>query len=183
MSGHSKWSKVKHQKAITDAAKAKAFTKASRAITIAVKEGGGIADPDSNFRLRLVIEQAKAINMPKETIERAIAKAKGDNAQQLESLLYEAYGPEGVAFIIVTVTDNRQRTTAAIKNILDHHGATLVSPGSVMFQFEKIVHTAQISYRPIHTVEHSDDVRKRVEKITQILEELEDVQKVYTNLS
>ena len=117
MSGHSKWSKVKHQKATTDVVKAKAFTKASRAITIAIREGSGIADPDRNFKLRLAIEQARAVNMPKENIDRAVAKAKGDSDLQMESLMYEAYGPEGVAVIITAATENRQRTVSAVKNI------------------------------------------------------------------
>lgn len=138
MSGHSKWSKVKHQKATTDVVKAKAFTKAARAITVSVSEGGGITDPQGNFKLRLSIEQARAVNMPKENIERAIAKAKGENGEVMESLVYEAYGPEGVALIIEAASENRQRTVSAVKNVLDRHGGVLAAQGAVMYQFSKI---------------------------------------------
>lgn len=135
MSGHSKWSKVKHQKAGTDVAKGAAFTKASRAITVAIKEGANLADPDTNFRLRLAIDKARSINMPKETIERAISRAVGDGSAPLESVLYEAFGPRSVALLIEAATDNRQRTVSEIKNTLDRHGGHLASPGSVSYQF------------------------------------------------
>jgi YebC/PmpR family DNA-binding regulatory protein len=135
MSGHSKWSKVKHQKATTDVVKSTAFTKATHAITIAVREGGGITDPDSNFHLRLAIERARAVNMPKENIERAIAKGSGEGASGIEQVLYEGYGPGGIAFLIEATTDNRQRTVSQVKNVLERAGGTLASPGAVAFQF------------------------------------------------
>lgn len=137
MSGHSKWSKVKHQKAVTDAVKGSAFTKASHAITIAVKEGGGNADPNSNFRLRLAIEKARAVNMPKENINRAIDKGKGEDINQIENVVYEGYGPGGVAIIIEATTDNKQRTVSVIKNVLDRAGGTLASPGAVNYLFKQ----------------------------------------------
>jgi YebC/PmpR family DNA-binding regulatory protein len=137
MSGHSKWSKVKHQKATTDVVKSFAFTKASRAITVAVKEGGGITDPASNFHLRLAIEKAHNVNMPKENIERAIAKAAGEGASAIEQIMYEGYGPGGVAILIEAATDNRQRTVSQIKNALERTGGTLASPGAVRFQFSR----------------------------------------------
>jgi YebC/PmpR family DNA-binding regulatory protein len=137
MSGHSKWSKVKHQKATTDVVKAKAFTKASRAIIVAVSEGGGTSDPASNFKLRLAIEKAREVNMPKENIDRAIAKGKGEGEAAIESLLYEAYGPSGVALLIEATTENRQRTVSVIKNVLDRGGGTLAAPGSVSYQFRR----------------------------------------------
>ncbi len=135
MSGHSKWSKVKHQKATTDVVKSFAFTKASRAITVAVREGGGITDPNMNFHLRLAIEKARDVNMPKENIERAIAKAGGSGAVQIEQIIYEGYGPGGVALLIEAATDNRQRTVSQVKNTLERAGGTLASPGAVSFQF------------------------------------------------
>src|SRR5450759_334832 len=135
MSGHSKWSKVKHQKATTDVVKSFAFTKASRGITVAVKEGGGITDPNSNFHLRLAIEKAHDVNMPKENIERAIAKAAGEGAQSIEQFMYEGYGPGGVAILMEAATDNRQRTVSQVKNALERCGGTLASPGAVSFQF------------------------------------------------
>lgn len=137
MSGHSKWSKVKHQKATTDVVKSTAFTKATHAIMIAVKEGGGVTDPNSNFHLRLAVERARAVNMPKENIERAIAKASGEGASAIEQIMYEGYGPGGVAMIIETATDNRQRTVSQVKNVLERAGGSLAEPGAVVFQFER----------------------------------------------
>ena len=137
MSGHSKWSKVKHQKATTDVVKSAAFTKATHAIAIAVKEGGGITDPNSNFHLRLAVERARNVNMPKENIERAIAKAAGEGMGAIEQVMYEGYGPGGVALIIEATTDNRQRTVSMIKNVIERAGGTLASPGAVLFQFQK----------------------------------------------
>lgn len=137
MSGHSKWSKVKHQKATTDAVKSRAFTKASRGITVSVREGGGIADPDKNFRLRLAIELAKAVNMPKDTIERAIEKGTGSGAAVYENLLYEGYGPGGVAYLVEAATDNHQRTGAEVKHVFDHAGGALAAPGAVSYLFRR----------------------------------------------
>lgn len=135
MSGHSKWSKVKHQKATTDAVKSTAFTKASRAITVAVHEGGGIADPEKNFRLRLAIEKAREVNMPRDTIERAIAKAVSSGTNAMEQVMYEGYGPGGVAMLVEAATDNRQRTSANIKHQFDRAGGSLASPGAVSYLF------------------------------------------------
>jgi len=137
MSGHSKWSKIKHQKAVTDVNKGKIFTKLGNAITIAVREGGGVGDPNSNFRLRLAIEKAKDANMPKDNIERAIEKGKGaGGGNNISEIIYEGYGPMGVAFLVETTTDNRARTTAEIKNLFDKSGGKLGEPGSVAFQFQ-----------------------------------------------
>lgn len=137
MSGHSKWSKVKHQKATTDVVKAAAFTKASHAIMIAVREGGGVTNPDDNFHLRLAIEKARDVNMPKENIERAIAKAKGAEGAVIESITYEGYGPGGVAFLVSAATDSHARTAAAVKNAFERFGGNLASPGAVSFQFQR----------------------------------------------
>ncbi|MFZ5535143.1 MAG: YebC/PmpR family DNA-binding transcriptional regulator [Patescibacteria group bacterium] len=137
MSGHSKWSKVKHQKATTDAVKSRAFTKASRAITVAVREGGNIADPDKNFHLRLAIELARSVNMPKDTIERAIEKGVGGGGVALENLVYEGYGPGGVAYVVEATTDNHQRTGSEVKHQFDRFGGSLATPGAVLYQFKK----------------------------------------------
>lgn len=137
MSGHSKWSKVKHQKATTDVLKAAAFTKASRAITVAVVEGGGMTDPEFNFKLRLAIEKAKQVNMPGENIKRAIDKASGAGAGTLKQETYEGYGPFGVALFIETATDNTNRTVSFIKQTLEHAGGSMGSPGSVVYLFER----------------------------------------------
>lgn len=137
MSGHSKWSKVKHQKATTDVVKAKVFTKASAAIAVAIKEGGGITDPSGNTRLRFAIEQAKAVNMPKENIERAILKASGQQSETYERLIYEGFGPENVPLLIEATTDNRQRTVAQVKNAIERNGGRF-APGAVLHQFNRL---------------------------------------------
>ncbi len=137
MSGHSKWSKVKHQKATTDVAKAAAFTQASRAILVAVKEGGGITNPNDNFRLRLAVEKARAVNMPKENIERIIAKASGEGGGAITAAVYEGYAPHGVALYIEAATDNIKRTVGFIKQMLDHAGGAMASPGAVAYLFER----------------------------------------------
>lgn len=145
MSGHSKWSKVKHQKAVTDAVKGKHFTKASAAIISAIHEGGGIADPNTNFKLRLAIEKAREVNMPKDNIERAIAKGKGgEGGSSLKTVVYEAFGPSGTAIIIEGTTDNNQRTTSNLKNVLDRGGGTLVSIGAASYLFD---HVGQIYFQ------------------------------------
>ncbi len=137
MSGHSKWSKVKHQKATTDVVKAAHFTQASRAILVAVKEGGGITNPDDNFHLRLAIEKARAVNMPKENIERIIDKAKGEGGNAIMTVTYEGYAPFGVAIFIEGATDNGNRTVSFIKQILDHAGGSMATPGAVSYLFER----------------------------------------------
>lgn len=137
MSGHSKWSKVKHQKATTDALKGQAFTKASRGITVAVREGGGITDPEKNYRLRLALEKARSVNMPKDTIDRAMERGSTGGEQAIESLMYEGFGPGGVALVIETTTDNRARTVSEVKHIIEHHGGSLAGRGSVSFLFDQ----------------------------------------------
>lgn len=137
MSGHSKWSKVKHQKEATDALKGKIFTKMATAIIITLREGGG-TDPDSNFRLRLIIDKAKAANMPKENIQRAIEKAKGTTSGEISEIVYEAFGPNGSAILIKCATDNKQRTVSEIKNLLDREGGSLAGTGSVLHFFNEV---------------------------------------------
>ena len=119
MSGHSKWATIKRQKGANDAKRGQLFTKLSKAITIAVREGGNIGDPDSNFRLRLAVEAARAANMPKDNIERAIQRASGRDATELNEALYEGFGPGGFSVIVETLSDNKQRTVSEVKNIFD----------------------------------------------------------------
>lgn len=138
MSGHSKWSQIKRQKEAGDIKKGQLFTKLASAITLAVRQGGGITDPQSNFKLRLAMEKARAANMPKENIQRAIERTKGGEILQLEEVIYEGYGPVGVALMVEAATDNRQRTTQEIKNILEKAGGSLGGPGSVSFQFKQM---------------------------------------------
>jgi len=141
MSGHSKWSTIKRQKGANDAKRGLAFTKLSNAITMAVREGGGITDPNGNFRLRLAIDAARAENMPKDTIERAITRGEGKNASEMFDVVYEGFGPGGFSVIVEAITDNKQRTTPEIKTIFDKAGGTLGVPGSVNYQF---AHKGQI---------------------------------------
>lgn len=139
MSGHSKWSKVKHQKAAGDIKKGLIFTKLGNAITIAVKSAGGITDPNSNFKLRLAIEKAKQANMPKANIERAIERGVGKGGEaQLEEVTYEGFGPGQIAILIKAVTDNRQRTNASLKNLFASHQGRIAGPGSVAYLFEEL---------------------------------------------
>lgn len=136
MSGHSKWSKVKHQKEATDEKKGKIFTKLSNAIAMATRQGGGNTDSGSNFKLRLAVEKAKQLNMPKEKIERAIERGKSaTNEGQMVEILYEAFAPAGVGILIEAVSDNKQRTHAEVKNILERKGGVLGSTGSVSHLF------------------------------------------------
>lgn len=135
MSGHSKWATIKRQKGAADIKKGQAFTKIGNAITIAVKESGGVTDPEGNFRLRLAIEKAREANMPKENIERAIANAIGGGERGIEEVVYEGFAKGGVSVIVEAVSDNPQRTTSEIKNIFESEGARLGQPGSVAYQF------------------------------------------------
>ena len=135
MSGHSKWSTIKRQKGVADAKRGQLFTKLSQAITIAVKQGGGVIDPNSNFKLRLAMDKGRGANMPKEIIQRAIEKAKGGAGGDMEELVYEGFGPGGVAFIVETVTDNKQRTVSEVKNSFDKNGGNLGAQGSVSYSW------------------------------------------------
>lgn len=137
MSGHSKWSTIKRQKGINDAKRGKIFTKLSNAITIAVREGGGVVDPTGNPRLRLAVDAARSANMPRDNIERALHKAQGKLESELEEVIYEGFGPGGFSFIIEAITDNKQRTTPEIKNIIEKNGGTMGVPGSVGYQYQK----------------------------------------------
>lgn len=135
MSGHSHWHGIRHKKALTDAKKASAFTKMANNITIAAREGG---DPTMNFRLRLAIDAARGVNMPKENIERAVKRGTGEltDGATIEELVYEAYGPGQVAMLIGTATDNRNRTFGDVRTILMKNGGKIVAEGAVSYLFE-----------------------------------------------
>jgi len=136
MSGHSKWHNIQARKGKQDAKRSSMFSKFSKAIMVAASRGGG--DPETNFSLRLAIDKAKSVSMPKDNIDRAIKKATGQAGEgvQIEEVLYEAYGPGGVAVIIKCLTDNRNRTSADIKHLLSKNGGTLGSSGSVLWMFD-----------------------------------------------
>ncbi|MGH2378181.1 MAG: YebC/PmpR family DNA-binding transcriptional regulator [Candidatus Limnocylindria bacterium] len=136
MSGHSKWSQIKRQKGAADVKRGNLFTKMTREVMIAAKEGG--PSPDANFRLRLAIDRARAVNMPKDSIQRAIERATGGGeGAQLESVVYEGYGPGGVSVMVEATTDNRNRTAPEIRAAFSRHGGKLGESGSVQWLFEQ----------------------------------------------
>ncbi|MBA3778923.1 MAG: YebC/PmpR family DNA-binding transcriptional regulator [Chloroflexi bacterium] len=136
MSGHSKWSSIKRQKGVNDAKRGAVFTKVARDISIAARAGGG--DPDANFRLRLAVEKARSVNMPADNIKRAIERAVGgSDAEQYDEVVYEGYGPGGVAIIVEAATDNRNRTAADVRSIFTKAGGQLAGAGAVAWQFQQ----------------------------------------------
>src|SRR5947208_16859231 len=137
MAGHSKWASIKHKKAVVDARRGAHFTKLARAIQVAAREGGG--DPAGNAALANAVQKAKDARMPKDNIERAIAKGTGagSDAEALETVVYEGYGPAGVALLVEAVTDNRNRTGSETRHTFSKAGGNLGEPGSVAWQFEK----------------------------------------------
>ena len=135
MSGHSKWANIKHKKEKTDAQKAKVFTKIGKEITIAVKEGGG--DPNSNAKLRDLIAKAKSNNVPNDNIERTIKKAMGGTGENYEEVVYEGYGPAGVAVIVEATTDNRNRTAGNVRSYFSKYHGNMGQTGCVSFMFEE----------------------------------------------
>ncbi len=134
MSGHSKWNNIKNKKEKTDAQKAKVFTKIGKEIAICVREGGG--DPNTNGKLRDLVAKAKANNVPNENIERAIKKAMGADSVQYEEIVYEGYGPSGVAVIVETATDSRNRTASDVRHFFDKYGGNLGATGCVSYMFD-----------------------------------------------
>jgi YebC/PmpR family DNA-binding regulatory protein len=137
VSGHSKWSSIKHKKGAADAKRGKLFSKLSRGIIVAAKEGG--ADPGGNLALQNAIEKARSYSMPKDNIERAVAKGAGEGADAaaFETVIYEGYGPEGVAVIVEALTDNRNRTASEVRHAFTRHGGSLGTTGAVAWQFER----------------------------------------------
>lgn len=239
MSGHSKWAQIKRQKGVNDQKRGKTFTKLGNAITIAVRQGGGISDPASNFRLRLAVDAARAANMPKENIERAIKRASEKSAGEVSEVLYEGFAPGGVSVIVEAATDNSMRTTAEVKSLFNKSGASFGQPGSVAYQFKhigriivkkgnksfddifslaldggaedieevgdevfiytglqdltkikdmlsekgvEVVETDLIREPSVTVVVESSEQLAKVENFINALEEMDDVQKVYTNL-
>jgi YebC/PmpR family DNA-binding regulatory protein len=178
MSGHSKWASIKHQKAIKDSRRGKAFTKLSRAIQTAAKEHGG--DLDGNPALQLAVQKAKDASMPKDNIERAIAKGTGAgaDADSFEDVLYEGYGPGGVALLIEALTDNRNRTGSEVRHTLSKHGGSLGEPGSVAYLFDKkgviVVSAGQYS---------EDDLMPAIEAGAEDIELDEDMYEVLTDVA
>ncbi|MBI4240034.1 YebC/PmpR family DNA-binding transcriptional regulator [Candidatus Uhrbacteria bacterium] len=173
MSGHSKWATTKRAKAVTDAKRASQFTRLAAAITIAAREKGG--NPDTNFSLRLAIEKARDGNMPKDNIERAIKRGTGElGGAQLEEIMYEGYGPEGVALLISTLTDNKNRTVSEIKHTLSKHGGNLGAANSVLWCFEKkaiigLSASSLTDERELELIEYgAEDIQKNGDETTVV---------------
>lgn len=237
MSGHSKWAQIKRKKAVTDARKGQTFTRLAREIAIAAREGGG--DPAANFSLRLIIDKARAANMPKENIERAIQRGLGAlKGEVIEEAYYEGYGPGGVALMVQVMTDNRNRAVADIRRVFNRQGGNLGESGSVAWMFDQKgvitaeargmdpdelgllalevgaedarvddgiveiytdpkdlhivrdalvkrripVESAEINMVPKSRMQLSEEETIKAMRLIEALEELEDVQRVYSNL-
>ena len=173
MSGHNKWSQIKRKKAVTDAQKSKIFSKLARLIVAQAR----IVKGDTNSPiLRAVIGKARKANMPIDNIERAVKKASEPSAQ-METIVYEAYGPGGVGIIIETLTDNRNRTAQEIKHLLSKNEASLAGMGAVRWSFNK----SSEGWAPTTTTSLSDEDIIKLDKLVDALEELDDVQEVFTN--
>jgi transcriptional/translational regulatory protein YebC/TACO1 len=175
MSGHSKWANIKRQKGVNDAKKSKIFSKISRLITVAAKNGGG--DPEANSTLRLAVEKAHEARMPKENIEKAIAKGTGQGGAQIYyDAIYEGYGPSGEAFYITALTDNKNRTVADIRNIFSKYGGSLGGAGSTAYIF------TPDPENPTFTMEINDPAHAAsLEHLLEEIEDHDDVQDVYVN--
>lgn len=173
MSGHNKWSKIKHKKAATDAAKGKVFSKHSALITMEVKKAGGAAD---SANVIAAIDRAKRDSMPKENIERAIQKGQGAGADTLQEVLFEGFGPGGVPLLIAAVTDNNNRTAPEIRHIFSKAGLELGAPGSAMWAFTK----SETGYTPTSPTELDDAAGEKLADFIEKIEEQDDVTDVYT---
>lgn len=176
MSGHNKWAQIKHKKAATDAVKSRVFSRYARLITLESKKANGDVSAPG---LSAAIARAKAENMPKDNIERAVAKGTSKDASALEQTTYEAYGPAGVAIIIDALTDNKNRTTQEVKHLLSKNGVEMSTPGAASWAFLKKPEGGYTPNEPL--VEISGDDETKLQSILEALDEHEDVQATYTN--
>lgn len=174
MSGHSKWSTIKHQKAIEDSKRSAVFTKIAKKIKVAVQTGGS-GDINTNSFLRTIVDEARAVNMPMDNIKRAIDRAMGGSDGSIsEEVTYEAYGPGGVGIIVTAITDNRNRTASEVKNLLEKSEARLGGPGSVSYM-KSIV--------PLPVIEVTGEQKNILEKLIFNLNNNDDVVEVWTNIA
>ncbi len=174
MSGHNKWSKIKHKKAVTDAKRSKEFSKLAKLVAVESKKVMGNVDSPS---LRAAIDRAKAASMPKDNIDRAVQKGKTATGADAEVVIYEAYGPGGVAIIIDALTDNRNKTAAEVRHALTKNGLVLAEQGSASWAFEK-THEGYVAKT---MTEISEEDGEKLLRIVEELEDNDDVQNVYTN--
>lgn len=175
MSGHSKWSQIKRQKAVTDSARSRVFSRYARLIALESKKANGVLSTPS---LSVVIARAKAANMPKDNIERAIAKGTSKDSRDMEQVTYEAYGPGGTAIMVTALTDNKNRTTQEIKHLLVLQGVELANPGAASWAFTK-THDGYSPNEPLMDVSGADE--ESLSAILDALDEHDDVQQVFTN--
>ena len=173
MSGHNKWSKIKHKKAATDAVKSKLFSKYSKLITQESKKAGGDTESPG---LRAAIEKAKTANMPADNIDRAVKKGTGEDASNMEEVVYEAYGVGGVAFVITGLTDNKNRAAQEVKAVLSKNQTELAGSGAALWNFENM----NGEWIPGNTIPVSEEEKNKINKLTEELEDLDDIQGVYT---
>ncbi len=174
MSGHSKWSQIKRKKGATDAKRSQLFSKIAKMLTSESKRShGDITIPS----LRVAIEKAKAANVPKDVIDRAIKKGSEDKGVSMEEVTYEAYGPGGVAIIIEGLTDNKNKAAAEVKHILSKNGTSLAASGSALWAFSKV----GMEWIPQSTVDLNDEDLEKLDALVEALEENEEVQEVFTN--
>ena len=174
MAGHNKWSKIKHKKAVTDKAKGANFTRVIKMIKVAARNG---ADPNSNAELRLALEKAKEVNMPKENIQRALDKASSNDGQEV---LYEGFANDGIGLIIKAYTDNINRTVSEVRHALSKNGGSLGTNGSVMWMFTEVVPLND--YQVSIPTEVDDEALERLDRIVEALEELDDVDEIWTSV-
>ncbi len=173
MSGHSKWSQIKHRKGISDQKKAQVFSKVSKKISVAARDG---ADPASNYKLQAIIEEARALNMPKENIDRAVKRAGEKEAAELNEVMIHAIGPGSIAMVIEAITDNKNRTISEIKNILSKNDSKMVPENSLNWMFGK-------NCDPVTQVEVSDTaIQQKIDKLFEELDANDDIENVHTNL-
>lgn len=175
MSGHSKWSQIKRQKGVTDAARSRVFSRYARLIAMESKKANGILTAPG---LAAAVARAKAVNMPKDNIERAVTKGASKDSGNLEQVLYEAYGPAGVAIIVDALTDNKNRTTPEIKHLFSKMGFEVAAPGAASWAFTK---TGNVYLPNEPLTEISGDEEEKLAAILEALDEHEDVQQVFTN--
>lgn len=177
MSGHSKWSNIHRKKDANDKVRSGIFTKLAAAIVVGVRKGGGIGDTDKNFALRLAVEKAREVSMPKDIIDRAIARGMGKSGEaEMVELLIEGHGPGGLACIITAISDSRNRTLNEVRLILEKHNWRMGEMGSASYLFK----TDTNGYTPLYPIEYSD--MEQVEVFVSAVSDHPDVQEVYVNL-
>lgn len=172
MSGHSKWSQIKHKKGASDQKRGQLFSKLAKKISIAARDG---TDPSANYRLQAVIDEARSFNMPKENIERAVKWAGEKDAVALDSLIIEAMGPSGIAIIVEAITDNKNRTINELKHLLAEHEVKMVPENSLNWMFNK-------NWEPNAPLEATPEAQQKLDRLFEALDNQDDVENVHTNL-